>query len=380
MTAFSIQAGGLGVLASLFFYGYTPMQIPAGMLYDRFGPRVLLTITLALCALATFTFGLTQHFSIASFCRFLMGLTAAFGFAGALVVGAAWFPIRYFAAYTGMVQVLGCIGAILGQGPIASLTAVIGWRACAIAIAILGLIFAIGMWIIIRDYPPDHPHHHTPVKKVFAPRPVFQKTQNWWIAVYGFGIWAPVVIFAILWGVPFFHDVYHISLIKAASLTSFVWIGIAIGGPALGWWSYRISRRLVPMITAAALGVISSVILIYVPNLSYPLIILLLIIFGIAASAQAMSFGILHDINQRRNMGTAIGLVNMAVVGAGLVFQPLVGFILQYLGSSSVIDGSPVYSVTSYYLALSLAPISFLLAFLVCFLIKETYCRQIEEL
>ena len=379
MTTFGIQAAGLGILSSLYFYGYTPMQIPAGILYDKFGARTLLTTALGLCALSTLAFGLTHFFPIALFARWIMGITAAFGFVGALVVGAAWFPVRYFATYTGLVQLLGCIGAILGQGPVASLTNLLGWRETAVLISFVGLIFAFLIWLVIRNAPPgqtSHIHSQKNTTKKISSREVFKKSQNWWIALFSFGIWGPVVTFAALWGVPFFHDVYHISTVEAASLTSFVWIGIAVGGPFLGWWSYRSSKRLTPMFSAALVGIIAAFFLLYVNHLPFWILIILLIGIGIGSSAQALSFGIINDLNQKEILGTAIGFTNMAIVAGGLVLQPIVGVILESLHKTQIINGVPIYPAYSYKIALVIVPMSFLLALIATIFIKETNCHH----
>ena len=79
MLDFKINASVLGVMAAFYFYSYTSMQIPAGLLYDRFGPRLLITISLCICVMGAFLFGFTTTVVLASLGRFFMGIGSAFG-------------------------------------------------------------------------------------------------------------------------------------------------------------------------------------------------------------------------------------------------------------------------------------------------------------
>ncbi|MCH9769623.1 MAG: MFS transporter, partial [Gammaproteobacteria bacterium] len=153
MSSFHIDAGQLSIFFSSFFYGYALMQIPAGTLCDRIGARRLLTIGATICALATIGFSLTNNFTIAIIMRFTMGLTASIAYLGALWVGAHWLGSKRFAMYAGLVQVLGCMGAIIGSAPVAHLTRLYSWQHTALIIACIGAFIAGLNWLVIRDKP-----------------------------------------------------------------------------------------------------------------------------------------------------------------------------------------------------------------------------------
>src|SRR3990167_678729 len=79
MASLSIHAVGLGWITSMFYYGYAPMQIPVGMIYNRFSPNRILYIAFAVCALATIAFGVSDYYSITLATRVIIGICAAFG-------------------------------------------------------------------------------------------------------------------------------------------------------------------------------------------------------------------------------------------------------------------------------------------------------------
>jgi len=377
MRAFNIHAANFGILASLFFWGYSPMQIPCGMLYDRFSARSILTITVLCSALATLGFAFTDSFVVASLYRFIMGFMSSFAFVGALVVGATWFRGQYFALYTGLVQFLGCMGAIIGITPVALLTFHLGWRHATLWIAIVGIVLAALMFLVIKDAPNTNPELKTYPAKAY--RKAFTHAQTWWVALFGFAIWSPIVVFAATWGVNYLEQTYNLERNIAGNYISTIWWTIAFGGPIVGWVSKHLRNRRWPMRICALFGFISAMIIIFIPTLSHTEIILTLVGYGIGASALVIAFGLIVDLQPPEAVGAIVGFTNMAVIFGGIVWIPTVGFIIQSLWDGSTAYGFPVYSHNDYQVALLMIPASFLLAFILSFVIKETHCEKVHE-
>ena len=155
MLDFSIGAIGLGTLQSMFYWGYTPMQIPAGLLLDRFGPRIVLSISVLCCALSTWLFGLTSSMGVASITRLIIGISSSFAYLGALIL--TTLPLQSV-LHRSLVQVLGRAGALLGLAPVAAAVSAVGWRQTTFCAALICGLLALLMWLIIRDTPtPNHP-------------------------------------------------------------------------------------------------------------------------------------------------------------------------------------------------------------------------------
>lgn len=387
MRSFTIDAGGLGVLSAFFYYGYTPMQIPAGLLLDRYGPRKLLTMSMLVCAIGAFAFGLTNSALIASFARLFIGLVSAFAFVGALVLASRWFHAKYFALIVGLIQLMGCIGAIVGEAPVAIIVRDIGWRSTMFWSAAVGAVFAVLFWLIIRDQPAESKinnpleTHTSGLNELQRLGQVLKNPQTWTIGLYAFCCWAPIAIFADLWGIPYIKIFYNTSVATAASCIAIVWIGIAVGGPIVGWWSNKIMNRRLPLLICAVMGLISSLVMLYVPQLPWTIMLISLFFFGVAASSQSVTFGVVQDNNPLSVAGTAVGFNNMAVILGGVLFQPLVGFLLKARWDGSIINGLPFYNLENYRTALILLPICSIVGILASvFLVKETHCKpQYQE-
>ncbi len=382
MRSFHIDAGGLGILSAFFYYGYTPMQIPAGLLLDRYGPRILLTISMAVCAIGAFAFGLTNSAIIASVARLCIGLVSSFAFVGALVLASRWFAAKYFALIVGLIQLMGCVGAIVGEAPVAVIVQSIGWRSTMFWSGAVGAVFAILFWLIIRDRPDqaisnEVPHvPHSNMTEWERLSKVVKNPQTWAIGLYAFSCWAPVSIFADLWGIPYLKVFYNTSVAQAAIGVAIVWIGIALIGPLVGWWSNRIGNRRIPLLLCSITGLISSLMLLYIPSLSWSVMYIALFLFGAAASSQSVTFGVVQDNNPLSVAGTAVGFNNMAVILGGVLFQPLVGLLLNSHWEGTIVNGLPYYTLENYRNALVLLPICSLIGiFSSIFLIKETNCQ-----
>jgi len=382
MRDFAIGAGKLGLMGGFYFYSYTLMQIPAGLLVDRFGPRRLITLSAIVCSLGAFFFGGTQTYTMACLGRFFMGFGSAFAFICVLVVASRWFQKKSFALLVGMAQFLAAMGALSGELPLSYAIDTLGSRHMMMILAALGMVIALIALIFVRDYPQEAtPTHHQDrhLKLWHKLAEILTHKQTYAIGAYAFCSWAPVAAFAALWGVPFMIELYQISNTHAALAIAMVWLGCAFSAPFLGWVSDLLGRRCLPLQVAAIIGTFCSAMVIYLP-LPFWLACVLLIGLGVAGSGQIVTFALVQETNRPSMTGAAIGFNNMAVVAGGAIFQPLIGWILHSLWNGQTSLGIPIYSVNSYKFALMLIPLCFATAWILStFFIEETFCKTITR-
>lgn len=377
MKTFNVTGQGFGIISAFYFYAYAPAQLPAGVLYDRYGPRKLMTFAILLCAFGSAFFAATDSMLTACVGRFLIGVGSAFSFIGVLVLISRWFPPYYFAILAGVAQLMSSVGSMIGEMPLAALINHVGWRNASFILAAVGFVLAGFFWICIRDYPDQRtqsiPKHYLKDewKRLVA---VCQHAHTWITGAYAFAIWTPIAVFAALWGVPYLQEKYHITVVVASGLCSMIWLGIGVGSPLLGWISDRMGSRRVALIASAVLGLFATLVLLYSPNLSQNAAYLILFVLGLGAGGQTVSFAVVKENNTLEYVGTASGFNNLSVLIGGALFQPLVGYFLQNSGNSHLINGVPVYSVSSYQMALLVMPLCFFASLLIAiFLLKETH-------
>ncbi|KTD61479.1 major facilitator family transporter [Legionella shakespearei DSM 23087] len=383
MKTFGVTGQGFGVISAFYFYAYAPSQLPAGVLYDRYGPRKLMTFAIILCALGSAFFASTDSVFTACIGRFLIGIGSAFSFIGVLVLISRWFPPHYFAILAGIAQLMSSVGAMFGEMPLASLIGLVGWRNASFILSAVGFILAGFFWAFIRDYPHQQnqsiPSHYLKDewKRLVV---VCKRAHTWIIGSYAFAIWTPIAVFAALWGVPYLQEKFQISVIAASGLCSMIWLGIGIGSPLLGWFSDRVESRRAALTISAVLGLLATLILLYWPGLSYNMTYLVLFVLGLGAGGQTVSFAVVKENNSLEYVGTASGFNNLSVLIGGAIFQPLVGYFLQQSDAWRLVNGVHVYSVSSYQTALLVMPLCFLASFIIAaFILKESHPAKVKK-
>jgi MFS family permease len=374
MRDFAVSATILGNLSAFYFYSYASIQIPIGVLLDRYGPRRLMTGAAALVAAGCALFATSDSISGAYLGRLLIGAGCAFSWVGTLAVIGQWLPPRRFALFTGMTQFCGMAGAIFGQAPIGVSVTTFGWRPTLLVLALGGALLALLLWLAVRDRRrPVHVETHI----ISGLRSVIKNPQTWLTAAVGMALTGPVLAFAGLWGVPYMTAVYGMEKSAAAASLATIFIGWALGAPLLGWLSDRLGRRKPLLLAGGLLSTGAMLGILYIPNLNLFILQLLFIASGVGGASMILTFATAREHSRPDAVGAAIGVVNMAVVGSGALFQPLIGWLLDVNWSGQQLDnGVRIYSPEAYAWAFAVLPLAGVLGVLLTLAVHETHCRQ----
>lgn len=384
MRDFAVDALALGTLSAFFHYAYVSMQIPVGILVDRYGAHRLLTVMCFLCGLGCLLFAASQSVWMADLGRLLMGFGAAFAFVGSLKLAAVWFPASRFGLLAGLTQALGMLGAAVGSAPMSFAVYHLGWRTTMLLIAGIFLLLAIFIGFIVRDKPAAASFAQEPLasdKNVLAGLiKVLANPQSWWNALYAGLIYAPTAAVAELWGVTFVRQAYYLSLPMAATAVSLIFIGWGVGGPIMGWFSDKIQRRRPIMFVSAFMCLAFFLLILYLPSHT-PIGVLFAVMFfyGVSNTGLVASYALAGEINPRRIAGTSVAFANMASVIIGAFFQPLIGWVLDLNWHGEMANGAPIYSPYAFRLAFLIIPICLGVCCFITFFIKETYCQSVES-
>jgi MFS family permease len=379
MSTFHINGTALGNLAACYFYAYLLLQIPAGLLLDKIGPRKVTTLAIALCALGSLIFSKADSFLIAGVGRFITGAGAAFAAVNCLKLIANWFPTKQFAFMAGLMMTVAMLGAVGGQAPLAAFIEAMDWRYAIEIIGIAGFVLAALFWLIVRDISPSHKRekHIVPQSISFLDsiKRVLKNRQAWWLSVYSGFAFAPVMIFGGLWGVSFLSEAFSVSQIISAQAVSLIFIGFAVGAPFFGWFSDWLGRRRVVMFWGTFLALITISAVIYAPGLTHSSLVLLLFLFGFSISSFLLCFTMIREISLPILAATAIGFMNAFDALFGAVSDPLTGKFLDLGWNGKLVEGARVFSVGAYKAAFLTLPVYLIIALLSLVRIKETYCK-----
>jgi len=379
MHAFSINAYQFGLLASLYYWAYILMQVPVGMLLDRYGTRFLLSSSIGLAVLGAVLFATTHNLYVADGSRFLMGFGSSFSFIGGIKLAKEWFDEKYFGVLSGATQGLGMFGGAFGNILTATIVVQLGWRSAIWMMALLYAVLGLLIFSFIRDNPQKGQSvtqkEKIPLLKSLS---VVCKNRHTWInALYIGCMYVPSTAFAALWGVNFLERCYAVHREQAAILIGAFYVGWAVGAPALGWVSDRIGRRKPVLFSSALFSIAMLSVVLYLPIFHGAWLFILLFGYGFMNGGSTLSYAISSELNPVAVSGTAVALANMVSVGIGVVCQPLIGRILDVLWDGKIVNGVRYFTVHNFQLAFSTLMIALCTALVLSFFVKETYGKNI---
>ncbi|WP_156520860.1 MFS transporter [Magnetospirillum moscoviense] len=379
MAEFQVGAAIAGMLSGLYFYTYAPMQIPIGLLLDRFGPRRMLAVFAAFSCVGSALFASADSVTAAYLGRGLVGVGAAVTWVGALKLASLWFPADRFAMITGLTLAMGMAGAVGAQAPLAAAVASVGWRGTMWGAAVVAGLLALVLALFVRDGPNGRRSAAGAPSLLDGLRRVLALGQTWLLGLYSLTMAAPMLSFAGLWGVPFLMQVHGTSRAEAAFTTSAMLVSWGIGSPLTGWISDRMGRRKPALVAAAGLSLVFTIAALYLPGL--PMLVRqgLLCLLGMASSGFVLSFATGRENVPVWASGAALGVINTASMSSGAIFQPLIGWLLDLRWEGMVIAGSRVYGAAAWEMALATLPACQAVALVAALATRETWCRHPER-
>ena len=237
------------------------------------------------------------------------------------------------------------------------------------SVAVIGFALMAAAWFFVRDRRRGSGGVAAALNGL---RRVAANRETWLNAIAGLGATAPLLAFAGLWGVPYLQAVYAIDRVTAGTVTSVTFIGWGVGAPLIGWLSDRLGNRRRPLIAGLTLSALSLFAILYLPGI--PLWAAGVLCFGIGfgGSAQIVCFALAREHNPPQLSGTAIGMVNALVTGAGALFQPMVGWLLDANWDGVLVDGARVYAVGAYDVALSVLVVGCIVGIFCALAVRES--------
>jgi len=382
MQHYGVSGTEFAYLATFYFIGYAGMQLPAGILFDKLGPRKLLSFASICCAIGTLIFASASHYQWLLLARFITGLGSSFAFLGALVLAANWFPTKRFAMLNGFVITLGMLGAVFGEKPLALMVDALGWQRSLFDLGIAGFVLALVLFLIVRDRPKGMRDTHKPTTGTEFKRAIMliiRSPKSWLVALYGALMYAPTPALAASWGVYFMMFAHHLTRPDAAELISFIFYGWAIGGPIFGALSDKVGRRKVPLLISAIGALIFITPILYSPISTKWILGSCMFTFGFFSSGFLPSYALIREINHPKICGSVMGFMNMLNNVGGALIPLMIGWVLDHYWLGQTMDGLRIYSLSDYHLALTLLPLCIVFALILLPFLPETYCRLRQE-
>ncbi|MFB9238074.1 nitrate/nitrite transporter [Plantactinospora siamensis] len=326
---------------------YAVMQIPVGVLLDRFGSRRLLLAGGALMAAGQLVFALATDVRLAVLARILVGLGDAMTFISVLRVVTFWFPGRRNPLMVQLTGTLGQLGAVLGAVPLVALLHHAGWTPTFLAAAALGATVLTMVLAAVRDTPDPLPVAATAgVPAADAPaaevatgldRVRRQLTAAWSHPGTRLGLWTHFVtqfsgtVFALLWGFPFLVQGQGLAPTAAAALLTLMTVAALVLGPLIAHLCARhpFHRSVLVLTVTATSALVWAVVLSWPGRAPTPLLVVLVLVLAANGPGSVIGFDYARTFNPVSRIGSATGIVNVGGFVASILLILGVGLVLD---------------------------------------------------
>lgn len=379
--SFQTSAASLGVLAATYFYVYTVMQVPTGILADTLGPRRILALGAVVGGLGSLLFGFAPSLDVALVGRTLIGLGVSVTFIAMLKLIAVWFEESRFATMVGTCMLVGNTGSILAGAPLSALAQAAGWRGVFLGVGAVSLVLGVLCWVIVRDSPRStqeagRPHVDRTVV-LSGLLSVLKNRATWPATLVNTGMCGSFFAFAGLWMTPYLMQMHGLSRQVAASHLSLWFGGFAVGCFFIGTLSDRLGRRK-PVVTVAA-HCYALIWAVWYAGVAMPLwaSYSLCALMGLATAGVSLTWACAKEVNPPLLSGMSTSVANMGGFFAAALLQPLVGWVMDLGWKGASLAGARLYDAEAWRNGVLVVFLCAGLGAIASWSIHETRCRNI---
>ena len=332
---FDISASQLSVFTMLQLLVYAAMQIPVGLMLDRFGSRrIMLTGLLTLTA-AQSLFAVADTYGVALVARLFVGMGDAMIFVCVLRLVNTWFAPRRIPLVTQLTGVLGQLGGIIAAVPMTLALRELGWTTAYLLAAAVGIVLLVALLAFVRDSPVERSASGPPMSLNTIRRSL---GESWEHPGTRLGLWThfttqfSATTLGLLWGYPYFVRGENLTSGQAGALLTILVLAVMAAGPCLAWFITRHPwhRSTLVLGIVVTIVVMWTVVLAWRGDAPFWLLVLLMVAVGVGGPASMIGFDFGRSFNPAHRMGAAIGIINQGGFFASLVLVIAIGLILDW--------------------------------------------------
>ena len=375
----NLSLGAFGTLSSLYYWAYTPMQAVVGVSTDRYGPRHSLLLAILLCVVGNYLFGATSNIYVAGIGRLLVGMGSAFAFVGALKLAAIWLSKKYFPFFSGITMAIGMLAAIIGDYAMTWVNIHLGWQMLIDIGSVLGLILFVVFFLFVQEktIPKSRKKRENSLGFMYKTFWHLLKSPKYIVlGLIGCFLYLSLAGFADIWGIPFIKTIHPGEQMRAASINSMVFWGWFFGAPLISFIASKYNQRISPLRYGSFIAAILFIIVLVFPHLPIALLGFILFLFGVCCSAEILCFAIARDYTSLKFAATAIGVVNLLIMISGIILQPLIAHIVDWVWNGQMQNGLRLYSLNEYRIALTIIPFFLIISGILTFFLEDTVSEK----
>ncbi|TCC20729.1 MFS transporter [Kribbella speibonae] len=331
---FDISASALASFTVVQLTVYAAMQVPVGVLLDRYGSKRLLITASGLLFLAQSAFSLVDSYPAALAARAVLGVGDALVFISVLRVVMSWFPALRQPVMSQATGMLGGLGAIMSTVPMAAAFHAFGWTTTFASASVLSLLAGLLVLFLIKDSPYDEPLRR-------AKQPLHEVRRNlrraWQEPGTRLGLWTHFTTsfsgstFGLLWGYPFLVQGQGLAPTTAAAMLIIPVLAGLCYGPLVGRYAAKFPfyRSWIVLAVIAGSVVMWTVVLLWPGRAPLPVLLALIVVQAAGGPGSMLGLDYARTFNPTTRFGAANGMVNTGGFIATLICIGMVGVLLD---------------------------------------------------
>ncbi|WP_040203147.1 MFS transporter [Neobacillus jeddahensis] len=344
MKDFSLTASTIGLLTSIQFLAYAGLQVPIGILSDRFGPNFFLIIGALLNGLGAVAYSLAPNEYVLLFARLLAGIGDATIWVNLVLILSQWFKVKEFVSLLGVAGMSGSLGFLLATVPFSAWISVAGWRqpffTTGILLCLCGLLLN---YVLVRK--PSQLFKNdvsVPVKAkkqrektLVTLRRIFTNRQAWATFFCHFGLVGTYVGFIGSWAVPYGMHVYGMTRSDSSQLIMIGLFGAIIGAPLTSWISSRFGSIKRPYLVVHLVAFLSWVFLFISGQPPYYMLVIIFLLIGYGNGSSSLTFAVVRNSFDMKEVGVVSGFANTGGFLSAVLLPSIFGKVLDHFQAAS---------------------------------------------
>ncbi|MCH6470594.1 MFS transporter [Sinomonas terrae] len=335
---------------------YASLQVPVGLLVDRFGSRIMVATGAVFMGLGQLQIAVADSVVTGIIGRMLVGMGDAMTFVSVLRLVPLWFPAKRSPLLTQLTGMLGMLGQLVSVIPFLSLLHARGWTAGFLTLASMSALVVVLVLSLLRNAPegaaPAQQTQPEGTRAVLA--------AAWRQPGTRLGLWSHFTVqfsgnvFALAWGFPFLVAGEGYSSGAAAGLMSFFVVVALFAGPPVGRFVSRhpLRRSTFVLLITALTALMWAVVLVYPGQAPSWLLVILVAALAVGGPSSMIGFDFARTFNPSHRLGTATGIVNSGGFVAALITMFLVGWLLDVQHAMGL-SPAGLYSLSAFRVALA---------------------------
>jgi len=366
-----LSAFTAGLLSSAFYFVYTTLQIPVGLLFDRYNTRILLSANALICALGCLLFS-TGHNITTLFCaRLIIGTGSAFAFVGLTQILRQHYPLKQYAFMIGLSETLGFTFTVLGMIAMGTFINSFGWRYFIAGAGILGIVIAILCWHYIPGNKPLITNQYNYKIQLMQ---MLKNRLIWINGLFVFLEFSIITVFGAMWAVPFLQLKLECSLKAASIISSMLLLGAGLSCPVFGHLSVQFEKRK-PLLYCSCLSTaLLMMLLLFLPTQSMIVTGTIMFAIGLCCGAYMLAFSISNELAPAESLSACTGFTNTLGMLSAPLLQPLIGYLLDTFSTNA-----NLYTLNDYQFALLIIPAALVTASIMAYYLPEKRISYTKE-